>query len=377
MKKILCLSRAPLNYKAGIPVYCKSFYSNIKNAYVEFINIDLTSSIERIYRKKINNEYLEITFPTFFRIGTLGLSLEYFKYIFLNISKFNYVHLQHPDPFSAICILLSMILNRKKLIVTWHADVYKKYFIFFPIFIIVDFFVFLIAEKIIFLTQAHIQSSLLGKLSFFRKKTVIIPALLKENIFYPKDFNKISFPKEDEFFYLISIGRLVSYKGYEYALEALSKINFKYKYFIIGKGPLKEKLKNRAKELKISDKVEILGEVSEKKKCKYLMKSHVFLFPSITKSEAYGLVQLEAMAFSLPVVNTFLNNGVNSLMPKNLCLTVKPRSSYELMEAINKIRKNENLFRRLNESSFKRLVSLDRKKVKKNINKLFINFKQL
>jgi len=374
MEKILCLSRAPLSYKAGIPVYCKSFYSNIENMNVDFLNIDLLSSIKKTNISIHSKTFKEITFPAFFRFGTLALSYKYFKYIFLNFRNYKYIHFQHPDPFSAICLIFSILIyGKNNLIVTWHADVYKKYFIFAPFFFFVDLIIFIFAKKVVFLTEAHVKSSLIGNLNFIMKKAEIIPALLSKNNFLPDKFKIIPHPKEENEFIFISVGRLVGYKGYLYALEALAKISFKYKYYIIGNGPLFDSLKRKIKDLKISDKVFLLGEVTEKQKYSYLNKSNVFLFPSCDSSEAYGLVQLEAMAFSLPIINTFLRNGVNYLMPSDMCITVKPKSSNEIMEAIQTLKINEQLFAKLNKDSFKRYLSFDRNEVETMIRKLFIN----
>ena len=373
MGKILCLSRAPLSYKAGIPVYCKSFYSNIENMNVDFLNIDLLSSIKKTKKRNLSKTFKEITFPAFIRFGTLALSYKYFQYIFLNFRNYKYIHFQHPDPFSAICLIFAMLIyGKKNLIVTWHADVYKKYFIFAAFFFFVDLIIFTFAKKIVFLTEAHVKSSLIGNLNIIMKKAEIIPALLSKNNFFPDKFKIIPHPKDDEFIF-ISVGRLVIYKGNIYALEALAKINFNYKYYIIGTGPLFDSLKRKIKDLNISDKVVLLGEVTEEQKYYYLNKSNVFLFPSCERSEAYGLVQLEAMAFSLPIINTFLRNGVNYLMPSDKCLTVKPKSSKEIMEAIQKLKINEQLFAKLNKDSYKRYKSFESKKVETMIRKLFIN----
>ena len=136
-----------MDYKGGIPSYCKYFYSFLEKHYVEFINIDLNSNLTktRIIKFKDKNQ---ITFPSFFRFLTFAVSFRYLFHILLKSRNFEYIHLQHPDPFSSFCILLLILTNKKnKLIVTWHADVYKKYLFLAPVIVLLDFIIFSFAKK--------------------------------------------------------------------------------------------------------------------------------------------------------------------------------------------------------------------------------------
>ena len=69
----------------------------------------------------------------------------------------------------------------------------------------------------------------------------------------------------------------------------------------------------------------------------------IFFFPSINQSEAFGLVQLEAMFFKLPIINTNLNNGVNFLAPKKVAITCEPKNPNDIAKAILKLINNSNL----------------------------------
>ena len=107
---------------------------------------------------------------------------------------------------------------------------------------------------------------------------------------------------------VIAIGRLVSYKGYEVFLRALQDVDAEA--IIIGEGPLKADLTKLAAELGVLDRVRLLGVLPPDEVKQYLHAAKVLAFPSVTEAEAFGLVQLEAMAAGKPVVNTDLPTAV-------------------------------------------------------------------
>ena len=124
-------------------------------------------------------------------------------------------------------------------------------------------------------------------------------------------------------FRLISVGRLVPYKGYEYAIKAISLCrDLSIQYVIVGSGPLYNSLRSLISSLELSDSVLLLTNVDDVGKYELLDSSSAFLFPSVSQSEAYGIVQLEAAHFSLPIINTQLRNGVNELFPPDVALTI-------------------------------------------------------
>ena len=101
---------------------------------------------------------------------------------------------------------------------------------------------------------------------------------------------------------------------------------------------------DQLKKYNLMDRVFLLGKVSDETKEEYFIKSDIFLFPSISKSEAFGIVQLEAMSYGLPIINTKLDNGVNYLVPEDVGITVNIKNSENLKNAINNLKNNNNLF---------------------------------
>ena len=269
--------------------------------------------------------------------------------------EYDVIHIQHPDPISSIAIILLKIVNKKvKILTTWHAEIYKTYKIFSPILLIIDLFLFSISNKIIYFTPFHVGSSFLARFNFFKNKIRIIEFSIKKPKFSSqkiKDRQLTNITKKRNID-LLSVGRLVSYKGYEYSISAMQEVDKRVRYFIIGSGTLEIKLRELINNLKLSDRVFLLGSLNEEEKDFYFFKSDLFIFPSINQSEAFGIAQLEALSFGLPIINTQLHNGVNYLVPKNIAETCRHSNSQELANAINKIINNNDRYRDLTRKSY-------------------------
>ncbi|MBU0534982.1 MAG: glycosyltransferase family 4 protein [Patescibacteria group bacterium] len=104
-----------------------------------------------------------------------------------------------------------------------------------------------------------------------------------------------------------TVGRLTEEKGHITLLKAFEKFlksDFFHKrdfyLMIAGGGKLEEELKNKAKELKINDKVVIVGFFDECEKVKFYSTFDAFLFPSV--AEGFGVVLIEALYMGLPTI---------------------------------------------------------------------------
>ena len=103
-------------------------------------------------------------------------------------------------------------------------------------------------------------------------------------------------------------GRLVRYKGCDVLLRALQHVDA-FAVFA-GDGPLKPTLMQLARTLGLDDRVQFAGEVPPAELLALYHAADVFVLPSITRAEAFGFVQVEAMACSTPVISTRVTSGV-------------------------------------------------------------------
>jgi rhamnosyl/mannosyltransferase len=107
----------------------------------------------------------------------------------------------------------------------------------------------------------------------------------------------------------LTVGRLVYYKGLDTALRALAAVPGRL--LVIGEGPLEAPLRRLAADLGIADRVVWRGRVREEELVGAYHAATALWFPSNARSEAFGLVQVEAMASGLPVLNTAIpHSGV-------------------------------------------------------------------
>lgn len=139
---------------------------------------------------------------------------------------------------------------------------------------------------------------------------------------------------------VLAVGRLVYYKGFQYLISAIKSVNAHL--MIIGDGPLKSKLQHQVTNLGLARTVTILDDV--KNVAPYYKAASVFALPSCARTEAFGIVQLEAMAACKPVVNTDLDSGVPFVSQHGITgLTVPPKNPVALATAINTILENPAL----------------------------------
>jgi glycosyltransferase involved in cell wall biosynthesis len=139
---------------------------------------------------------------------------------------------------------------------------------------------------------------------------------------------------------VVALGRLVRYKGFDHLLRAMTKVDGHL--LLIGNGPLREELEAQSRSLGIHDRVTILSGVADV--VPYYHAADLFVLPSVNRSEAFGLVQLEAMACGKPVVNTSLNSGVPFVSRhEETGLTVPPGDSDALAGAITRLLRDPDL----------------------------------
>lgn len=155
---------------------------------------------------------------------------------------------------------------------------------------------------------------------------------------------------------VLATGRLVPYKGFHVLIEALRQVDATV--MIVGEGPLEDDLRQTARRLGVGERFVLAGGLSREDLKVHLHAARIFALPSVTEAEAFGIVQLEAMAAGLPVINTDLPTGVPDVARSaREGLTVRPGDPAALAAAINRLLDDEGLARNLGAAGRRRVAA--------------------
>ena len=108
---------------------------------------------------------------------------------------------------------------------------------------------------------------------------------------------------------VLFVGRLVYYKGVDFLIKAIRGVEAEL--VVIGRGPLEPQLRQLASREGVADRVHFLGGLSRTELKLQFHACDLFVLPSVARSEAFGLVLLEAMAAGKPLITTELGTGTS------------------------------------------------------------------
>lgn len=259
------------------------------------------------------------------------------------------VEIHTPFPLGDLACLLSGYKGR--VVIAWHSDVIKQKRL-------LKFYQPLLrrflkrADAIIAATPGHVESS--AFLPEFREKCHIIPYALDAEKYdsakvFPILTERCGNPDSVK---LLFTGRLVYYKGVDVLLEAFRQVHG-CELFLCGTGPLEDELKVKAEGLP----VHFLGRLPDAELKAAFADCDVFVFPSVENSEAFGIVQQEAMVYGKPVINTSLPTGVPYVsVHGETGLTVPPRDVNALAQAMQTLADDAELRRKFGENARKKVL---------------------
>jgi rhamnosyl/mannosyltransferase len=135
--------------------------------------------------------------------------------------------------------------------------------------------------------------------------------------------------------YFLFIGVLRYYKGLQYLVEAASHVSVKI--VIAGSGPEKAKLESMAVAVGVENIV-FAGRVTEDEKVDLLKNCYGLILPSHLRSEAFGVVLIEAAMFQKPMISCEIGTGTSyANLDRTSGIVVEPRSSEALAVAMNEL----------------------------------------
>ncbi len=152
---------------------------------------------------------------------------------------------------------------------------------------------------------------------------------------------------------ILSVGRLVAFKGFEYLIEACEQLRQRSIQFhceIIGDGPLRENLRNQIEELRLGDWITLAGALPQDCVLEKLRDCDIFALASTTDekgaSDIFPTVILEAMTSARPVVSTMLAGIPESVVDRETGLLVPAGESGLFADALETLSRGVELRRR-------------------------------
>lgn len=301
------------------------------------------------------------------------------------LSDFDIIHLHWPFLGGAEVFLLWYWFKKPKakLVVQYHMDpiapglrglIFKLIsFLFNPLF-------FKKADKILISSLDYLKHSNIKKYWLRDKeKFIVSPFGVDQARFYPKTKRPSLLRKHglENSQIILSVGRLDKahyFKGVKPLIKVIDRLKSKMpdlKLLIVGDGDLKQDYEKLVKDLNIENRVVFAGKIGDNELPDYYNLGDVFVFPSLTRSEAFGLVSLEAMACAKPIIVSDLP-GPRTLVERN-GLIVKINNLNDLAEKIDYIFKDKQ---RLKEFGHHSLILVQEKyywpQIVKEIEKIYV-----
>lgn len=246
---------------------------------------------------------------------------------------YDIIHIHHPDPMAALALRLSGF--KGKVILHWHSDILKQKTLLKLYRPLQDWLINR-ADVIIGTSPKYLKQS--PHLKKHNKRKIAVPIGIESVRFNRDNVDKIRKQYEGKKI-IFSLGRLVEYKGFEYLIESAKYLDDRYIILIGGTGPLKDSLQAQIDSNNLSGKVRLLGRISDEDLSSYYGACDLFVLSSIWKTEAFGIVQIEAMSCGKPIVATHIpESGVDWVNMDGFSgINVPPEDSKAIADAIKYI----------------------------------------
>lgn len=342
----------------------------IKEA-AEFMN-DRTDMTVLVCRDKGRGVTERVNGVKVVRAGSLGIKFSMpislsFPFLVRKYSKNADVILLHdPFPLGDMAVLLSGF--KGKVIVWWHSDIVKQKKLLRVISPMIHSLLRR-ADAIFTTSEGYIDgSAFIGQ---YREKCRIVPYGIDTEKYLMAHRSPVLTDRlyDKGNVKLLFVGRLVYYKGANVILEAMKSVTGA-ELFMVGRGADEDSLREYARENHLEKKVHFIPPLSDNELKAAFADCDIFVFPSVAKSEAFGIVQLEAMVYGKPVINTRLGTSAEYVSPDGVTgITVEPGDSVALAEAVTRLINDRELREELGKNAARRVC--EKFELKRNYENMF------
>jgi len=350
--KILFLSPYFYPYTSGVTTYPLKILSNLANKNEVTV---LTFLFDPLLSNQVTHNQLTIRrMPFLFKISKGFISPQSLIYFYKYAIQSDLIILNQPNFEGLFLSIIGKILN-KKIISIFHCQVFLRgnilvkiinWFLNFSMKIQLN-----LSDKIVVYTKDYINS-----LSYFKKlinKTVDILPPIEKSVIDKKYLNKLLKLKGNKI-WIGYAGRISSEKGLEYLIDAVRNIVIPAKtgIRIIFAGPYGKDVAGENsyynKILLLLKEYEIdylfLGNLTAEQLSSFYKSINLLVLPSINQTEAFGMVQAEAMIAGTPVITSNLPGVRISIRLTKMGIIVETKNVEQISQAIEELINNKNKF---------------------------------
>ena len=213
------------------------------------------------------------------------------------------------------------------------------------------------ADACVVATESHLHfAEDLGAAG--REKTEIIPYGIDVNRFKPgtPSTRPVLFGELGGEPIGLFVGRLVSYKGLDVLLKAVS--GSRHRVVVVGGGPGRRQLELDIRRMGLETQVLLAGSPVDAEMRAYYQSADYFILPSTTPAEMFGVVLLEAMACEVPVISTALGTGVEEVnAAEETGIVVRPGDAPALRVAMDRLAEDASLRGRMGKAGRQRVLT--------------------
>ena len=255
---------------------------------------------------QLNDKARVICVPAWTKMAATMIAPAMICWLRRHAKEYDIIHIHHPDPMAALALWFSGYKGR--VVLHWHSDIVSQRF-FMVLYEPLQRWVIKRADRILCTTPIYLASS--PYLKRVQGKCDYVPIGI-DPVHYNKDLASLIRKNYAGKTLLFSLGRLVKYKGFSYLLDAMKLLPERFCLLLGGMGPLKEELEEKIRENGLEERVNLLGFMTNEQLWACYGAADIFVLPSVMKTEAFGIVQIEAMSCGTPVVATRIpDSGVS------------------------------------------------------------------
>ncbi len=282
---------------------------------------------------RFNESGRAICVPALAKKAATMLSPAMVRWVRRHAAEYDLIHIHHPDPMAALALRLSGY--KGKVILHWHSDILSQKALL-ALYRPLQRWLIRRADRILGTTPVYVRES--PYLQEVQDKIGYVPIGIEPVIFKENAVSEYRNRYRGKKI-VVSLGRLVPYKGFSSLIQAAALLGEDYQVLIGGKGPLRDELQSQIDSLGLRGRVELLGYVANEDVPTLYGASDMFVLSSVMKTEAFGIVQIEAMSCGKPVVATRIPGSGTAWVNEHGVsgLNVTPADPAALARAIEEI----------------------------------------